>query len=379
MILTFATDFTSTTVLDTELTGIPESGLYLNSAVQPVINVENILNILSEGDFTFVAWNSGTTYGKFETTRKTSDVVLYNSVVYQSILGTANLNEQPDTATTFWLATNLESLKIKMVYFAAMDKVKSDLNLTRHLVDSQQLYHIDGREEATTLSGDFAAWVFEPKGSDYVKIRLNQVCFRATTADPISLYVVNQGVLVDTLTLTPENGKLVFDDLGYEFHGKGKWTFAVASREVLISSSAIDPLKYKGFVAYMATGTGATAQAAEYSFNNIGNGLNFNVTAYTDSTVYLENNLIEYGKLIQAAWELEIINKMINGSQNRNSAIAKQFANNSLLITEAKDFTFNTVANKYQDTKKRALREMERTFDTQLEDNFEIEIEYKSV
>jgi hypothetical protein len=266
-----------------------------------------------------------------------------------------------------------------MLYYAAKDKVKADLNLTRRLVDNQFLYHIDGRETATELPNDYAAWVFEPKGSDYVKFRINQVCFRATTASDTNLYVINQGVLVDTLTLTPENGKLVFDDLNYSFSGKGKWIFAVDSREVLISSAAIDPLKYTGFVAYMATGTGATPEGADYSYNSIGNGLCFNITAYFDSTVYLNNNLVEYGKLIQAAFELEVLNRMLYNSQYRNNDQQKNNFQNQLIITETKDFNFNTVANKYNETRKRAIREMERTFDTQLDDNFEIELTYKSI
>lgn len=380
MILTFSQDFTSSTIdLDTELTSIPDSGLYLNSGVQTLVNLQSILNVTNQETFTFTTWNSGTTYTKFEDSRNKTDIVDHLGIIYQSILGTGNLNQTPASSPTFWLPTNIASLKIKMIYFASQDKVKSDLNLTRRIVDNQQLYHIDGREEATTLSSDFAAWVFEPKGSDYVKFRINQVCFRATTTDPTNLYVINQGVLVDTLVLTPENGKLVFDELDFTFSGKGKWIFAVDSREVLISSSAIDPLKYTGFVAYMATGTGATPEGADYSFNNIGNGLCFNITAYLDSSVYLDNNLIEYGKLIQAAFELEVLNRMLYNSNDRNNTQQKQNFHNDLLISETKDFSFNTVAKKYNDTKDRAVREIGRTFDTQLDDNFEIELTYKSV
>lgn len=379
MILTFSNDFTSQVSLDAELTSIPDSGMYLNSGVHPSININSIISIINEEGFTFIPWNSGTTYIKFEDSRNTKDIVTFGGKTYQSILTLNNLNKQPDLNPTFWLETNLDSIKIKMVFFAAKDKVKSDLNLTRRLVDNQFLYHIDGRETAVTLPNDFAAWVFEPKGSDYVKFRINQVCFRATTTDPINLFVVNQGVLVDTLILTPEDGKLVFDDLNYTFSGKGKWIFSVDSREVLISSSFIDPLKYTGFVAYMATGTGATPEGAEYSFNNIGNGLCFNITAYFDSTVYLDNNLIEYGKLIQAAFELEVLNTMLYNGQYRNNDVQKQNFQSQLILTETKDFNFNTVANKYNETKIRAIREMERTFDTQLNDNFEIELTYKSI
>jgi len=75
MNLTFAEDFTSTEVLDAQLIATPDSGLYWNRGVHPVLTVSNLLAFLPNVTFTFTAWSNSATYGVFETSRKRTDVV----------------------------------------------------------------------------------------------------------------------------------------------------------------------------------------------------------------------------------------------------------------------------------------------------------------
>ena len=380
MILTIAEDLTSLVSLDTQLTAIPNSGMYLNSGVHPSITVNNLLSFLPNLDITFTAYDAGVTYGKYEDSRKVGDIVLYNSVVYQSISAT-NTGNTPDSSTTQWLPTNIESLRIKTFAYSSEDNALKRLRLTRRLIDNQYLYNVAEPTEnpiSQLLPNDYAAWVFEPKGSDYVKIRLNQGALQATTATPQSLYVINQGQLVTTLTLNPNvDGRLEFEDLGYTFYGKGKWIFAIDSQVVLRNGSTIDPLKYTGFVAYTATGSGASPQAADYSFSNNGNGLSFNVSAFLDADIYKTNNLLDFGNYIQVAWELDVLNMYLHNSNNRSNLTERTQLDKQMLIAETKELEAESVLKRYKSEKKEAFKMIERTFDNFLMDDdedFEIQI-----
>lgn len=380
MILSIAEDLTSSVALDAQLTALPDSGMYLNSGVHPSITVNNLLSFLPNLDITFSAYDAGVTYGKYEDSRKGSDIVLYNSVIYQSLTA-SNTGNTPDSSPSNWLETNLESIRIKTFAYMSQDNALKRLRLTKRLIDNQYLYNVAEINESPTsqlLPNDYAAWVIEPKGSDYVKIRINQMALQATTATPQSLYVVNQGQLVTTLTLNPNAaGRLVFEDIGYTFYGKGKWIFAIDSQTVLTNGSFIDPLKYTGFVAYTATGTGASAQAATYSFQNTNNGMSFNISAFLDSDVYTTNNLLDFGNYIQAAWELDVLNMFLQNSNNRSNHDQRIQLDRQMLIAETKELDAENVLKRYKKEKQEAFKMIERTFDTQLFDDdndFEVEI-----
>ena len=311
MILTFAEDFTSDVVLDTALTAAPESGLYFNRGVHPLVNVDNLLNLLPAQAYTFAAYAGGTTYGKFETTQLRTDIVTHASVVYESILA-ANVGNEPPNAT-YWQATNIESLRIKAFAKMSQDNMLSALNLNRQLVDSQYVYNVG--EDDVTPGGDYIGWAIEPKGSDYVKIVINQIALQATTTDEITMTVVNQGVVIDTIALTPVDGVLQFEDIAYTITGKGRFLFVIPAQEVRSQSAFNDPLKYQGFVMYPVSGEGAAPESATYGAISTGNGLNFNISAYLDSTQYTTDNLINYAKLLQAQFELDFLRM---GTTNAN-------------------------------------------------------------
>ena len=377
MILTIAEDFTSTVVLDSELTSLSDSGMYLNSGVHPSITTSTLLQFLPKVDFTFTAFSAGTTYGKYTDSRKVTDIVTDGGKIFQSLVA-SNTGNTPASSTTQWLETNIESLRIKSFVLKSQDTAIARIHLTRRLTDSQFLYNVaEVAEEptSTVLPEDFAAWVFEPRGSDYVTFRLNQVAFQATTATPQSLFVINQGQLVTTLTLNPNaEGRLVFEDLGYVFSGKGKWLFAVESQTVLTNGSVIDPLRNDGFLAYTASGIGATAEDADYSFGVSNNGLNFNVSTFFDGSLYIDNNLLDFGNYIQTAWELDVLNMFLHNAHSRSNR-DQRIINSREIEGETKDLQSFTVARKFKEEKKRAIKLLDRTFDREINDNdFEIQV-----
>ena len=369
MILGFAEDFSSSIELDSQLTAVPDSGMYFNSGVHESITIDNLLQFLPKLDYTFGTYSAGTTYGKFEDSRLRTDIVLDSGIIYQSLTA-SNVGNTPASSPSNWLVTNIESLRLKAFIFKVEDRVLSSLKLTKRLVDSQYLYSVGDviKDSETTLSGDFSGWAFEPKGSDYVAIKINEISLQASNASPVSLYVVNQGVLLDTLTLNPTAaGTLVFaDNPKVLFGNKGKYILSFANEGVFTNGASINPLKFDGFVSYPVTGTGASAQASEYNAGTSSNGLNFNITAYLDSSKYVTDNIVYFANFTQATFELACLEMFLVNANNRSNRENRVQMSNNLLEVEVKDLTNNTVANKYERERKRAFKQLEKTFDNQL-------------
>ncbi|HQZ51033.1 MAG TPA: hypothetical protein PLF17_10940 [Chitinophagaceae bacterium] len=376
MILGIKEDFSSNVYLDAELTSASTSGLCLNSGVHPSITIDNLLSFLSFPKVSPELWDLATTYGSYNVSKKRSDLVTYEGVIYQSLLAT-NLNKQPDTETDYWMVTNMESLTLKSFIDKVQDRVYADLSLTKRLINSQHIYQV-GKTEVL-LPNDYAAWVFEPKGSDYVTITLNQVALQALTTDETNLYVINQGILVDTLVLTPNNGKFEFKELNYSFKGQGEWIFAIDSTNVLVSSGYVDPLSYDGFICYTATGTGNAPETATWSLHQSGNGLGFNVSASLDSSVYIENNLSNFGNFVRVTFELMALEVFLHNSSNRSNRNEKLQGDKELLVAETKSLEMNTVAKRHQTEYDRCKRLIAKTFDTQLATGDEFVVEIDSI
>ena len=372
MILSFAEQLTDTVVLDSELTAKPDSKMYFNSGVHPSITTRNLLQYLPNEPFTFADYAAGDTYGKFTTSRIRTDIVTSGGLIYQSLVD-GNVGNDPVSSPTQWLLTNIESLRIKTFALNSQDNAISQLNLQRRLVDSQYLYNVAEIEENATetlLPSDYAAWIFEPKGSDYVEFTINEIAFQATTATPQNLYVINQGQLITTLTLNPNvNGRLVFEDIDYVFSGKGKFIFAVDAQTVLTNGATMDPLKYKGFVVSTASGIGTTPEGADYSLSTVNNGLGFNISVNLDSTIYLNKNLKYFGQFLQATWELDVLNMFLHNSNNRSNRTQRIQLDVKMLQAEAKDGkSGGSVLSKQRSEKKKAFAKIRTTFDNQLVD-----------
>lgn len=377
MILGFAEDFTNTIALDSDLL-TSDSGLYFNRGVHQSVTIDNLLSFLPNVDITPAAYAAGTTYGKFETSRKRSDIVIDASIIYESIAA-ANVGNTPASSPTFWRPTNIESLRLRSFVYSVFDKVKAELNIVRRLIDSQNLYIVNDEAVEQALPNDYAGWVFEPKSSDYVKIRINSASLQKSGTTPVNLYVVNQGTLIDTLTLTPTNGTVSFETINYSFIGKGEWRFVIDSTNTFVGGDFVDPLKYDGFVAYTTIGIGAAPETATYTDTLASNGLNFNITAYLDATTYIDDNFIEYAQFIQTAFELETLNMFLSNANNKSNREQRIQMKQELLIAEAKEMNLHTVAYRYEQEKKKAIELLRKTFDKQLGSNNDLTVRYTSV
>ena len=193
---------------------------------------------------------------------------------------------------------------------------------------------------------------------------------QANTTDAVSVYVVNQGILKETLTLNPSNGLLAFEDVGYTITGKGRFLFVFESQEVLSENAYNDPLKYDSFVCYPVNGVGDTAEDAVYSENANSNGLNFNITTYLDSDIYVTNNKTNFASFLKCQFEYDFIRMALHNSNVRSNADERILAGDEnamrLLATESLNLDMLTVAKKYKDEKKIAIESINKTFDRYL-------------
>ena len=365
-VLTFAQDFTENISLDSSLIGVPDSSLYWNRGVHPLVTLSNLIDFLPLVEFTFSDYSDASTYAVFENSKNATDIVTYDGKIYESIKAD-NTDNQPDESPLYWLETNIDSLRIKSFIWSVKENAKQALQLSRSLIENQYIYNVSSDDTEVTLNGDYCGWAFEPKNSDYVKIVINQIAFKANTDQPVSLYVINQGQLIDTLTLTPENGVLSFEDVNYTINGKGRFLFVFENSFTVQSQSAFnDALKYDGFICYPVSGDGDTPQACSYVENSVDNGLNFNVSCYLDSSVYIDNNENYLAKFYQCQFEFDVINMILFNPNTKISGSQRMLNRehiNQLSATEVLDLNSNTVARKYENEKKKAEQAISRTFD----------------
>ncbi len=376
MVLGISEDFSSEVTLDTELKELPSSGLFLNSGVHPSITVDNLLNFLPNPIFTFADWSAETDYDVFLIDRDKKNVVSKGTVIYQSIKS-PNLNQDPETETDYWLATNLESLKLKIFNESVKDKVYSDLSLTKRLVNNAYLYEVG--ETVKELPNDYCGWVIEPKGSDYVTIRINEMFIQKDGTTPVDVYVINQNELIETIQLTPDEGRATFSNTNIVFSGKGQFKLIIDSTDVYVGNGYVDPLKYDGFTAYTTIGTGDSPESASYTYHTSGNGIGLNITAFLSATNYIDNNLSELGNYIRATFEYMVFQLFLHNSSNRSNRVQRIQMDDQILMNELKNIEVDTVVSRYYKEMKRAITAMQKTFDTQLNDHDGIQVEISSI
>lgn len=366
MIVSLAEDFTADVTLDVQLLAIPDSGLYLNSGTHPSLTLENLLAFLPAKDIICEPYKASKTYVIYEDSRNKNDIVLYDSKLYQSIV-TGNIGNTPDASPTKWVVTNKESLVLKSLIYKVTDKVQADLGLTKRLINHQKIYELG--ETLKVLPNDYSAFVFEFKGSEFVTISLNRILLTKNSTSQLNVYVVNQGNLVTTLTVTPDNGDINWVEQTYSFTGAGKWFFIIDSTEVLVGNGYIDPLKYDGFIVYTASGIGGTPESAVYSASSSGNGLGFDVSVYKDAAAYLTDNLDDLGNLFRATFEYVVFQMFLHNPNNKSNRAERLQMNEDLLMTELKNLNGDTVVARLKRELQEAKRVMARTDDTALGNN----------
>jgi hypothetical protein len=350
--------------------------LYINSGVHPSITNENILEFLPKTVITFIEWSDATTYAVFTETRNKKDIVTSGGKIYQSIK--VGINQNPTAEDSeYWLETNMASLRLKNFIEKVKDRGHTDLSLNKRLINNQYLY--DNGDVATTLLNNYAGWVIEPKGSDYVSFRINQVSIQKNGTTPINLYVINQNTLVKTITIAPNNGELNFVNTDIVLSGKGVFKLVIDSTDVFVGDKNIDPKRFDGFVAYTTNGTGDAPETSKYTYSTYGNGIGLNITAYLDSKVYIDNNLSNFASFVRATFEYMAFQLFMHNSSNASNRVTRIQMADNILMAELKETKADTVVSRYLNEKSMAIKMLEKTFDTQLKGQGGLTVEIGSL
>lgn len=363
MNLGIAQDFSVNVDLDSQLKTVPSNGLFANIGVHPSITVQNLLEFLPKVDFSFTDWDNAKSYKSFKKTLNIDNIVLHDNKIWQCIL--TNTNQTPAEGV-YWTETNLESLRLKIFLYKVEERVYTELSLNKDLVDNQFLY--ENGTQPFTPPQDYCGWTIEPKGSDYVSFRINQVSIQKTGTTPVDLYVLHNNTLQETIQITPANGALNFVDTDIVLSGKGVFRLVIDSTEVLTDNGSVDPLKYHGFIVYTCNGTGDNPQGADYNFNTMGNGIGLNITAYLDAKQYIDNNMSWFGSFIRSTFEYMALQMFLHNSSNRINRTERIQLNRDSLNFELKEMRTDTVVKRFFSEKKKAIRQLEKTFDNQLKD-----------
>lgn len=377
MVFGLEEDFTSNVSLDAHIKAIPSNGIYLNSGVNPSVTVDNLLHLLPLADFSFENFDVLKEYNEFSTSSNKFDVVAYDSKVYESIQAN-NIGNVPSTSPLFWLETNIESLTIKNFINKVKTRGLQDLNLQKRLLENQFIYEVAERE--IQLPNDYAGFEFQFRGSDYTTLKINQISIQKAGTSPINLYILNQSKLIETIQIVPSDGVVDFKDVDLVFKGKGSWRLVIDSTLVFSDSKVLNPLSYQSFTVNTITGIGNSPQTACYSKSNISNGLGVNVTASLDSDLYVKNNLSEFGSFFRSLFELMYFEVLHHNANNRLNINKKIQLDEKIVSYQLFNLTDNTISKRYDENKKLAIRQLNKTFDTNLlEVNDGLYVHYGSI
>ena len=358
MILTFKQDYSSSVVLDSQLMGVPDSGAYWNAGTHPLVSINNILSYLPDTSITTSLYAAGTTYAA-------GDLITSSSIMYESLVS-SNKGHTPASSPTYWLVTNEDSQKIKRFLDQVKENVKSALKLDRKLIENQYIYHIAKSDVTPTC--DYIGWAFEHKNSDYVAIRLNKLSFQANTDEEVTFSVVNNGSVIDTFLITPNDGDFEFVSTDLVFSGFGTFYLVAPAQSIKSDGEVHDPLKYNGMVCYPVEGIGATAASAEYVRCVSGNGMGFNVSAYADTSQFVLNNEIDFVEVYKWQLAYDLIQIMLfnpHTTSDRNQRNLTEY-NRDILTMEAKDNILNTITTRYNKVVSEAREIISKTFDSLL-------------
>lgn len=377
MVLGIAEDYTTggKVILDEELKN-PSSGIFINRGVSPVVSLRNLLQFLPFETTTFDDWDNSKDYFVYDSV-DTKDIVVDGGVVYQCIKDNKGL--KPSEDKEHWIPTNLESLKIKSFMERVKDRVFSDLNLTKNLINNQYIYDV-GDKSDYQIPNDFTGFAFDSKGSDYTVIRINEICVESdTVGDEIKIYVINQGLLIDELTVKTDKGRVLFDFVDYEFKGKGEVIFVIDKQIVRKGVGNIDPLRFDGFTVRTVNGIGDDPATAKYSTSNSGNGMGFNISVFLDSESYIKNNSRELANYYRATFEYMAYELFMYNPDSRSNKTTKSIPSDDVLYNEITSKEGDTVASRRVREKDKMINSIRKVFDTQLDNNNSFKFKRSSI
>jgi hypothetical protein len=379
----------STSVLDSDITGVSKSNRYFNSGVNPVINLENIeamLPVLSE--YTIAAYDNGTTYGNYNLDFSLDNVVTDSSKFYISIAD-ANLgNAVNDTA--FWKETTLLSLVLKDKIRSSIETVITDMIVPNFIEDSVFMYRIaDTTDDLIENTGKLVGYRINPISSDHLLFVINQIGLDFENSETIEFKLYNQNKLISTFSLDSSAKFFEWKDIiQLEITSNtGAWYLLYDQDQLTGRAIGNNTIFYNCMYRYANITPfeiDDISDIADVSESNLvldkTYGVNLNFSISYDLTDFVKQHMLQFAESFQRQFEHDTLSWFLYNPDIQSSGRQRnlnRFDSKDLLF-ELKSFEGNTVIRILTSAKKRLratlakLGYKDSAFAANEDDNFQL-------
>ena len=376
----------STSVLDSDLTGVSKSKRYFNTGVHPVLSIENIeafLPLLS--GYTIADYAAGTTYTNYNTTFSLDNVVTDSSKYYISVVDANVGNAVSDTA--YWKETTLLSLILKDKIRSSIEVVISDLIVPNFIEDNIFLYRIaDKTDDLIENTSKLVGYRINPVSSDHLLFIINQIGLDFEGVETIPFKLYNQNTLVSSFSLDSTANYFNWQDITqieitsntgawYLFYDQDDLTDHAIGKNTVFSNYMY---KYANIAPFEID---SVADLVDFSDADLiydrNYGLNLNFSISYDLTSFIKQHMLQFAECFQRQFEYDILS-MFAYNPDAQSELRERNIDFDKILFELKSFEGDTVIVKLKSCYKRLkstlskLGYKDNAFAENVDDNFEV-------
>jgi len=351
----------STSVLDSDITGVSKSNRYFNSGVNPVINLENIeamLPVLSE--YTIAEYAAGTTYGNYNSTFSIGDVVLASSKYYISIAAANIGNLVTDTA--YWKETTLMSLILKDKIRSSIETVITDMIIPNFIEDSVFMYRVaDTTDDLIENTSKLVGYRINPISSDHLLFIINQIGLDFESDETIEFKLYNQNKLISTFSIDATAKFFEWKDITQLeiTSNTGAWYLLYDQDQLTGRAIGNNSIFYNCMYEYANITPfeiDEISDIADVSESNLTYGktygINLNFSISYDLTDFVKQHMMQFAESFQRQFEYDILSVFAYNS-NIVSNRTERIINTDRAFLELKSFESDTVIKKLTLSKKK--------------------------
>jgi len=376
----------STSVLDSDLTGGSRSNRYFNSGVHPLIKIENIEAFLPNlSDYTIAAYAAGTTYGNYNATFSLDDVVTSSSKYYISIVS-PNIG-QTITNTAYWKETTLLSLILKDKIRSSIETVFSNLITPNFIVDNIFMYRVaDITNDVIENTSKLVGYRINPTQSNHLLFIINQIALDFEESETITFYLYNQNTQVSTFDLVSTGKRFEWKDLTQIEISSNTGAWYLFYDQSTLTGRAIgnNTIFYNNMFDYANITPFAVDSIADFSDFDSANltydrnyGINLNFSISYDLTDFIKQHMLQFTECFQRQFEYDIAS-MLYYNPYSQSELRQRNINSKELIMELKSYEGDTIIRRLSSSYKRLkatlnkLGYKDNAFTENEDDNFTI-------
>lgn len=326
----------------------PTSGLFLNDGVSPLITVKNLLNFLPYLDYLIPEWDNLKNYELYDSDIK--GLVSYNSKFY--ICKESNVGLQPDLNPISWAETNKESVVLMNFVKNVVDRALLSLSIENVISEKNIVDVTKSSDYDFSLISDYVGLSFNLLDDFNTYLNIKKLSIQANTINPIDVYVVNNGVLLQTIQLTPENGLISFKDVDLKLKGFGTFYLVMESSSVKKGTGYLDKYNFDGVVVSGVLGKGNSPESSEFSENPSTNGFGVVYSVEMDIKDSYKTKPTTFFNYIKSCFEYSCFELFLYNPNATSNQHQKVIMDKNLLQNELKILDADTVAKRRNDYKK---------------------------